>query len=100
MVQHVVKPTDLLLQRRKVIGMVGSAHEERAGIAEHAGHVTQQLGRRADPGSRTKRAEVGGSIAQRLLRAVGERRKKMTKKPSFIIHHVYRPVGEAGLSYP
>ena len=84
--EQLVEPRDLLGERRQARRHERPTVQHRARVADHAGHVPHQLVRRTDVGARAELAERGRRVAERLLRAVRERREKVLEETPRLGH--------------
>jgi hypothetical protein len=84
--KHIVKTQDLILQRWQRIGLVSTANEKSAGIAQHARHMTNEFRGSAYSLGSTEGTEVARGIPQRFLCAIGKGGQEVSQEGSFLVH--------------
>jgi hypothetical protein len=73
-------------EKSGITGGRGAAEKERAGVAEHAVHVTNEFVRCADLLSCTEVREFGRGVAKGFLCFVSEGGQEMLEQDSLFLH--------------
>src|ERR1051326_5727649 len=87
--EHLVKSFDFSFERIERLRPVTAADEVRPRVTEYARHVPYEFRGRPHTLHHAKGSKFGRRPAQRLLRAIRKRRKKMIQQFPFTVHSVF-----------